>query len=179
MSGRNGVGARMRAARTSRRMSQETLADLANVDQTAISKVERGSRNFDPSTLGRVADALGVSYRWLVDGEGQGPVDGEPAPRQNAVRKAVSAPQEAPLPLAGPTATAFDEALEAAFDKTRGHRLADVDTVRRLFGAETPSASSTPEELERVALRLLDTVAAMRADGEEPTLARVTFRVAT
>ena len=74
---------------------------------------------------------------------------------------------------------ALDEALDAAFDKARGHRLSDVDVIRDAFRAESVPAACSPEMLVKVAGRLLDAVAQLRAEGyERITLAEIVLKVA-
>lgn len=46
---------RLRAARHSRDLTQTTLAERAGVDQTAISKAEKGRLRLEDATLARVA----------------------------------------------------------------------------------------------------------------------------
>ena len=64
------TGERLKIARKARDMTQEHLADAAKVDQTAVSKAERGKFHLEDPTLGRLADALGVTLAWLRHGEG-------------------------------------------------------------------------------------------------------------
>jgi UDP-N-acetylglucosamine 1-carboxyvinyltransferase len=51
------VGNRLRRARKHRGLTQDALANLAGVDQTAISKQENGKMNMEGPTLMRVAGA--------------------------------------------------------------------------------------------------------------------------
>jgi transcriptional regulator with XRE-family HTH domain len=61
-------GARIRALREKREMSQETLAELTKLDRTYISGIERGRRNLGLLNIGRLAQALDVSLALLFDG---------------------------------------------------------------------------------------------------------------
>lgn len=157
------VGVRLKRAREARGLSQVALAKLADVDQTAVSKAERGKLKAGAATLGRMADALGVSVAWLRTGVGAGPV----AEDQSGTRRVAAPP------------SVFADALEAAFDKTRGHRLADVDALRALFASETIPATTTTETLERAAQRLLDAAASIRAEGDAITLPKVLLKTAS
>lgn len=47
-------------------LSQEALADLADIHPTALGRIERGQRNVTYGTVGRLADALGVRRSDLV-----------------------------------------------------------------------------------------------------------------
>ena len=66
------VGGRIRYLRTSKKMSQQTLADKAGVTQSAISQAEGGATNAPAAeTLLRIAAALEANPWWLVTGEGE------------------------------------------------------------------------------------------------------------
>ncbi|GMV49984.1 MAG: hypothetical protein AMXMBFR67_15270 [Nitrospira sp.] len=56
----NKFGASIRKHREHVRLSQEDLADRANLDRTYISGIERGVRNPTLKIMQRLADALGV-----------------------------------------------------------------------------------------------------------------------
>ena len=63
------LGARVRRLREERGLAQERLAIEANVDQSGLSKFERGrARHMGPAPLGRIAAVLGLSFRELVLG---------------------------------------------------------------------------------------------------------------
>ncbi|HWL41567.1 MAG TPA: helix-turn-helix transcriptional regulator [Ilumatobacter sp.] len=51
------------ALREKRGFTQQQLAELAGVDQAAVSKIERGVTHPSSRTLHRVADALGADLR--------------------------------------------------------------------------------------------------------------------
>ena len=63
---RNNLGEAVRAARHKRGWSQERLAELADLDRTYVSGVERGIRNPALSTLERLADALQMRVSELI-----------------------------------------------------------------------------------------------------------------
>ncbi len=54
-------GLRLRQLRLSRGLSQEELADAAELDRTYVSSCERGKRNIGLVNIHRLAVALGVS----------------------------------------------------------------------------------------------------------------------
>jgi transcriptional regulator with XRE-family HTH domain len=60
-------GARMRALRNQRGLSQEELAFFCNLDRTYIGSVERGERNISLVNIHTIAAALGVSPRELFN----------------------------------------------------------------------------------------------------------------
>ena len=68
--GRELLGAKIRRLRMARGLGQERLAIEANVDQSGLSKFERGKdqRGFSDSALERVARVLGLTLDELVTG---------------------------------------------------------------------------------------------------------------
>lgn len=61
---------RLKALRQLRAMSQQELADAANVGRNTISRIERGETGAHGRTLRRLAKALGVGVEELVRIEG-------------------------------------------------------------------------------------------------------------
>lgn len=59
-------GRALRGLRTERGISQERLAQLAGMDRTYVSGIERGERNPSLANLLRLADALGVKLSDLA-----------------------------------------------------------------------------------------------------------------
>ncbi len=57
----------MRLVRQHRQLSQEALADLCDLDRTYVSSVERRQRNISIRNIQRIADALQVDPRVLLD----------------------------------------------------------------------------------------------------------------
>jgi transcriptional regulator with XRE-family HTH domain len=71
----------IRSLRRERGLSQEVLADLADIDRSYMSGVERGLRNISVLNLARVAKALDVQLVELLgplDSTHQGPRIGPP-----------------------------------------------------------------------------------------------------
>ena len=60
-------GANVRAFREKRELSQEKLAELADLDRTYVSGVERGVRNPTVVVLEKIARALKVSSAKLLE----------------------------------------------------------------------------------------------------------------
>jgi transcriptional regulator with XRE-family HTH domain len=65
---RQRVGLNLQKLRRERGLSQEELADRANIHQTYLSGVERGKRNPTVTVLQRIAEALGTDIEDLVKG---------------------------------------------------------------------------------------------------------------
>lgn len=63
---RERVGLNLLKLRRERGLSQEELADRANIHQTYLSGVERGKRNPTVTVLQRIAEALGADIEDLV-----------------------------------------------------------------------------------------------------------------
>ena len=60
------IGARVRALRKERRLSQEALGGKAGLHTTYVGAVERGERNVSIETLEKIADGLGVKIYDLL-----------------------------------------------------------------------------------------------------------------
>ncbi|MBI5189140.1 MAG: helix-turn-helix transcriptional regulator [Nitrospirae bacterium] len=61
-------GDRIRQLRKARELSQEKLAELANLHSTYISGIEGGKRNVSLENIGKLAKALNVSIEELFKG---------------------------------------------------------------------------------------------------------------
>ena len=61
-------GTNVRAKRKTQELSQEALAELADLDRTYIGGIERGERNLGLLNAVRVANALGVTISKLCEG---------------------------------------------------------------------------------------------------------------
>ncbi len=59
-------GERVREVRTSKNLSQEELADLANVHRTYIGMVERAEKNITLVNIEKIATALNVNITELL-----------------------------------------------------------------------------------------------------------------
>lgn len=59
-------GARLRAIRNEKGLSQESLALTCELDRTYIGGVERGERNISLINIYKIAIALGISPRELM-----------------------------------------------------------------------------------------------------------------
>lgn len=60
------IGNSVRHYRMERKMTQDALANIVNVNPSAITRIESGSRMMSVPTLKAVADALGVSCDALL-----------------------------------------------------------------------------------------------------------------
>lgn len=61
-------GSNVRALREKRNLTQEELAEKADLDRTYISDIERGTRNPGIKNVACIAKALSVSTSQLCDG---------------------------------------------------------------------------------------------------------------
>jgi len=61
------VGFNIRRIREKRGLSQEKLAALANLHRAYIGQIERGEKNIGLKNLEKIAKALEVPVRFLVD----------------------------------------------------------------------------------------------------------------
>jgi transcriptional regulator with XRE-family HTH domain len=71
------IGARMRARRRQRGLSQSELAEQLGVSFQQVQKYERGANRVAASTLLTAARALGTTISWLVGEESSGRDDDE------------------------------------------------------------------------------------------------------
>ncbi len=60
------LGSAIRQVREDRGLSQERLAELADLHRTYVSSVELGHRNISFENIHRIANALGISMTELV-----------------------------------------------------------------------------------------------------------------
>ena len=58
-------GAKVRKYRLNKKLSQEKLAELADLHRTYIGQVERGKRNLALKNIAKLAKALNVSVKEL------------------------------------------------------------------------------------------------------------------
>ncbi len=75
-------GAAVRALRTHRGLTQEALAERAQLHRTYVTDVELGRRNVSLYNIERLASALDVSMRDLI-GDAEARAGSEPAPPPN------------------------------------------------------------------------------------------------
>ncbi len=59
-------GKKVRAIRLSKKMSQEELAEIANVHRTYIGMIERGEKNITLKNIQKIANALEVQIGELM-----------------------------------------------------------------------------------------------------------------
>lgn len=67
MSARQNFARNLRKIRQSQGISQEKLADLCDLHRTYVSSVERGERNIAVDNMERLAIALGVDIKELLE----------------------------------------------------------------------------------------------------------------
>ena len=65
---RSQVGRRVRVRRVWAALSQEEVAQRAQVTRNFVSAIERGAQGLDAWRLWAVADVLGVRLEWLLTG---------------------------------------------------------------------------------------------------------------
>ena len=62
------LGERIRQLRRERHLSQEQLADAADLVQHYISQVEQGERNLSVTALRAIANGMGLTLAQMLDG---------------------------------------------------------------------------------------------------------------
>jgi len=71
-------GERIRDIRERKKMTQDRLAEAAGISKGFLSEVENNKRNISARTLLQIANALGASVDYLLQGEVQEPVERVP-----------------------------------------------------------------------------------------------------
>ena len=66
------LGGRIRTVRKAKRITQERLAELADLNLSYLSEVERGLANVSLCVVNQIANALGVSVAELLEGPQRG-----------------------------------------------------------------------------------------------------------
>ncbi len=61
------IGLKIKLERAKRKLSQEKLAELADLSKTHVGDIERGATIPTVETLNRIANALGITLVELVD----------------------------------------------------------------------------------------------------------------
>ena len=61
------LGSKVRYERIKKNLSQEELAEIANLNMRSISTIERGGTDVKFTTLTKLAEALGVETTVLID----------------------------------------------------------------------------------------------------------------
>jgi len=61
------TGPKLKAIRALRGVTQQQLADLAGMTQTAVAQYEAGKREIRTDTLRRICEALNVRVQYIVD----------------------------------------------------------------------------------------------------------------
>lgn len=62
------TGAKLRAIRALRHITQAELAHRSGVSQTAIAEYEQDKRDLRADTIRKLCEALGVQVKYIVDG---------------------------------------------------------------------------------------------------------------
>ena len=63
------LGKRIRAERRRQDLTQEKLAELADISDSFMGHIERGGRTLSIETLAKLANALNLSIEYIVCGE--------------------------------------------------------------------------------------------------------------
>ncbi|HEY7490288.1 MAG TPA: helix-turn-helix transcriptional regulator, partial [Candidatus Tectomicrobia bacterium] len=71
-------GERIRYIREKKKMTQDRLAEAAGISKGFLSDVENNKRNISAKTLLQIANALGASVDYLLQGEAKAPVERTP-----------------------------------------------------------------------------------------------------
>jgi transcriptional regulator with XRE-family HTH domain len=124
---RDELGARIAAAREAAALSQEQLGHAIDRSKSVVCRIEKGERPVDSFELGLIADALGVSVRYLL---------GEPVEKRP--RLAVAARL---------AARGDDEQLDKALSRVRVLLELD-DLIEQIDGKSDTQVAPAPVDLD-------------------------------
>ena len=62
------IGHNIKVERTKKRLTQAKLAELVDVHEKYMGKIETGKQNLTVKTLNKIANALNVDIKTLLDG---------------------------------------------------------------------------------------------------------------
>lgn len=63
------IGVRIKELRDTQKLSQQDLADAAEMERSIITRIEKGQRNISVDTLSKVLAALEVSFTKFFESE--------------------------------------------------------------------------------------------------------------
>jgi len=81
------IGKRIRRARESQHLTQEQLAEQAQLQSESISRIETGAVSASLTTLASIANSLGIPLGDLVDGERDVPLAGLDAQERSLLER--------------------------------------------------------------------------------------------
>lgn len=81
------LGKRIRAERRKQDLTQEQLAEMADISDSFMGHIERGGRTLSIETLAKLANALNLSIEYIVCGEFNYQPDMLPAEIHDALNK--------------------------------------------------------------------------------------------
>jgi transcriptional regulator with XRE-family HTH domain len=148
------LGSRIATARSARSLSQQNLMVLSGVSLSMIRKIEQGTRWPSDTLLQAIADAVGVTPEYLLDGPGRS--NGRVHLHMDAIRTAIATydmPHDGPVrplnAIAADVARTVDQRVNSQY-----LRIAEVapDLLGEL--ARTVAKPSTTEEQRRAAALL-------------------------
>ena len=166
---------RLRELRLKKNLTQKELADILDVDRTAIAKYETGASGAKSEVLKKIADYFGVSVDYLL----------ERSDRPNLPTNAVI-PDLVSLPVIGTIRAGYDG---ACIEEFTGEDIfidrADLhgEPLSEFFVLQVKGDSMYPMFLDgdKVLIRRTDsvdpeTIAAVLYNGDEATLKKVSYK---
>lgn len=133
MTNKETLGARVRRLRRERTdLNQAELARAIHIDPATLNQIEQGKRKPSAETISRLAERLGVSRDYLIDGQDK-PVPPEPPPRHDTAPTEESA-------TSGEAARSPDSGFQAAL---QAEIYATLATVFAGLAADLEARSTT------------------------------------
>lgn len=144
-------GDRLREARKGRGLTGSELGDRTGIDNSTISRWERGQRAPGGSFVTKLARELGVTERWLMSGEG---------PREPG-----------PVAIETPVGPSALEAVLFAYDWPEDVPISTVDEIESLVRAEAQREAGRKRSASAWRLRLVQML--RERDGKPRSRPRV------
>ena len=68
------IGNRIRISRVNRELNQIEVCAVIGISQSAYSRIERGEQDIPATMLPKLANLLGVTVSWIVEGTNESPL---------------------------------------------------------------------------------------------------------
>ena len=150
-----------------------TLAKAAQLEQTTVSKIEKGRVRPEAATLAALARELKVPVQWLAEGVGDSGLrtDGPLGVVRSGRRQFEDASRISKVVGEHFATKSLIDMMDRAFDRSRGHSLSDV-SVLKLYLDEAGFFGETrapDDQVVEMVESWLDALAELRREWKEGT----------
>lgn len=102
------LGKRIRSERRKQDLTQEKLAEMADISESFMGHIERGGRTLSIETLAKIANALNLSIEYIICGEFNYQPDMLPSEINDALNQMSSSQRKVFLNIMKTLATSSD-----------------------------------------------------------------------